>query len=175
MKATKDTVVSFHYRLTDADGRTIEDSHGNPQPMMVLLGHGGVIPGVEKALEGQEAGAALEVEVPPEEGYGPHQPGLIQRVPKKYFQNAKALKPGTVTALALRRGGMQQVTVHKVGMSTVDVDVNHPLAGKTLHFALEVTEVRGATPEELAHGHAHPPGAAHAHAADEGAAPDASA
>lgn len=159
MKADKNTVVSFHYRLRDDAGQLIEDSHGNEQPVMVLLGHGQLVAGVEKALEGHEAGASFEVEVPPEEGYGEHREGMIQRVPKKYFRDVKRLKPGMATVLGLRAGGQQSVVVHKIGMSTIDVDVNHPLAGKTLHFAIEVTGVREATPEELAHGHAHPSGA----------------
>ncbi len=159
MKASKDTVVSFHYRLSDDAGDVIEDSYDNEQPVMVLLGRGQVIGGVESALEGHEAGDKLDVKVPPAEGYGEHREGMIQRVPKKYFRDAKRLKPGMTTVLSLRDGGQQSVVVHKVGMSAIDVDVNHPLAGKTLDFAIEVTDVREATPEELAHGHAHPPGA----------------
>ena len=64
-----------------------------------------------------------------------------------------------VTVLALKEGGQRAVTVHKVGMSTVDVDLNHPMAGKTLNFDVTVQEVRDPTEEELQHGHAHPPGA----------------
>lgn len=162
MKASKDTVVSFHYELHEAGGELIENSREQDQPMLVLLGHGQLIPGMEAALEGRESGEAFEVELAPEEAYGEHRDDLIQRVPKKYFPQPKHLKTGQVTSLALRSGGRQQVTVRKIGMSTVDVDINHPLAGKTLQFAIEVVEVRGATPEELAHGHAHrqPPPAA---------------
>ena len=159
MKAGQDTVVSFQYRLSDLDGNLIEDSRQGERAPMVLLGRGQVIEGVERALEGHEAGDEFEVEVSPEQGYGEHREGMIQRVPKKYFRNAKRLRPGMTTVLSLRDGGQQSVVVHKVGMSTIDVDVNHPLAGKTLKFAIEVTGVREATPEELAHGHAHPPGA----------------
>lgn len=156
MKAAKDTVVSFQYRLLDKDGELIEDSRAGAKAPQVLLGRGQVVPGVEAALEGHESGDNFEVEVSPEEAYGEHREGMIQRVPKKYFQNAKRLKAGMTTVLSLRDGGQQMVTVHKMGMSTIDVDVNHPMAGKTLNFDIEVTEVREATPEELAHGHAHP-------------------
>lgn len=162
MKAAKDTVVSFHYRLSDNEGKLIEDSRSADNPSMVLLGHGQIVPGVESALEGHEAGDNFDVEVEPEQAYGEHREGMIQRVPKKYFRDGKRLKPGMTSVLSLRDGGQQMVTVHKVGMSTIDVDVNHPLAGKSLTFAIEVADVREATPEELAHGHAHPPGSEHA-------------
>jgi len=84
---------------------------------------------------------------------------MTQRVPKKYFQQAAKLKPGMTTVLALKEGGHRVVVVEKVGMTTVDVDLNHPMAGKTLNFDVTINEVRDGTEEEIAHGHAHPPGA----------------
>jgi FKBP-type peptidyl-prolyl cis-trans isomerase SlyD len=158
MKAGKDKVIAFHYTLT-VDGEKVESSQETGQPLWILLGHGQLIPGLEKALEEHGAGDTLQVEIPPSEGYGERQDGQIQRVPKKYFQDAKHLKPGMVTVLALKQGGQRAVTVQKVGMSTVDVDLNHPMAGKTLNFDVAVQEVREATEEEIQHGHAHPPGA----------------
>ena len=76
-------------------------------------------------------------------------------MPKKYFQDAEHLKPGMQTVLSTREGGRRQVTVLKVGSSVIDVDLNHPLAGKALRFDVEITNVREATPEEVSHGHAH--------------------
>jgi FKBP-type peptidyl-prolyl cis-trans isomerase SlyD len=157
MKAGKDNVIAFHYTLT-VDGEKVESSHDNGEALWVLLGHGQLIPGLEKALEGHEAGESLAVDIAPAEGYGERQEGQIQRVPKKYFQQAAKLKPGMSTVLALKEGGHRAVTVHKVGMSTVDVDLNHPMAGKTLRFDVAIEQVREATEEELKHGHAHPPG-----------------
>lgn len=154
MKAAKNTVVSFHYEVDDGTGAT-ETSRTGGQALLALLGQGQVIPGLEQALLDHEAGDRFEVEVEPEQGYGLREEGRIQRVPKKYFQNAAKLKVGMPTTLSLREGGQRAVIVHKVGMSAVDVDLNHPMAGKTLHFDIEVLEVREATPEELAHGHAH--------------------
>jgi FKBP-type peptidyl-prolyl cis-trans isomerase SlyD len=158
MKAGKDKVIALHYTLT-VDGAKVESSHDTGEQLWVLLGHGQLIPGLESALEGHEAGESLQVEVAPAEGYGERQEGMIQRVPKKYFQQAAKLKPGMTTVLALKEGGHRAVVVHKVGMSTVDVDLNHPMAGKTLHFDVTLGEVREATEEEIKHGHAHPPGA----------------
>ena len=79
-------------------------------------------------------------------------------MPKKYFQQANKLKVGMTTVLSLKEGGQRVVVVHKVGMTAVDVDLNHPMAGKTLHFDVTVNEVRDGTEEEIKHGHAHPPG-----------------
>jgi FKBP-type peptidyl-prolyl cis-trans isomerase SlyD len=162
MKAAKNTVVSFHYVLTeggassaDNAAQPLDSSHERGAPIFALLGHQQLVPGVERALEGREAGDRFEVEVAPEDGYGERREGMIQRVPKKYFHQADRLKPGMQTVLQTREGGQRRVTVHKIGMSAIDVDHNHPLAGKTLHFDIEVTDVRAATPEELAHGHAH--------------------
>jgi FKBP-type peptidyl-prolyl cis-trans isomerases 2 len=159
MKAGKDKVVALHYTLS-VDGAKVESSHDNGEPLWILLGHGQLIPGLEKALEEHAAGDQVQATIAPADGYGERQEGQVQRVPKKYFRDAKHLKPGMTTVLALKEGGQRAVTVHKVGMSAVDVDLNHPMAGKTLDFDVAIQEVRDATEEELKHGHAHPPGSA---------------
>jgi FKBP-type peptidyl-prolyl cis-trans isomerase SlyD len=157
MKADKNSVVGFHYKLSDDKGKPIESSHGG-DPLTVLVGHGGIIAGVENALIGREAGDKFEVTVSPEDGYGPRDENAMQRVPKKYFKNAERLKPGMQTILHVSGGGQRIVTVKKVGSSVIDVDVNHPMAGRTLKFEVEVVDVREATDEEREHGHAHGPG-----------------
>jgi len=141
------------------DGEKIESSHDRDEQLWVLLGHGQLIPGLESAIEGREAGETLQVEVAAADGYGERQEDQIQRMSKKYFPQANRLKPGMVTVLKLKDGNQRAVTVHKVGMSAIDVDLNHPMAGKTLHFDVAINDVRDATEEEVAHGHAHPPGA----------------
>lgn len=161
MRAEKDSVVSFHYSVRDAADAAAEpfdDSRKRGEPMLALLGHGQLVPGVEKALDGHEVGDKFEVDIAPEDAYGEYQEGLLQRVPKKYFQDARHLKPGATTVLQARDGGQRRVTVRKIGMTAIDVDHNHPLAGKTLHFDIEIIAVRAAAPEEVAHGHAHPDG-----------------
>ncbi|MEO6968440.1 MAG: peptidylprolyl isomerase [Rhodanobacteraceae bacterium] len=165
MKAAKNTVVSFHYTVTEsgvaesgaggAAGKQVDSSRERGQPLVALLGFNQLVPGVERALEGHETGERFEVEIAPEDAYGELRPGMIQRVPKKYFQHADKLKPGMQTVLQTREGGQRMVTVHKIGMSAIDVDHNHPLAGKTLHFDIEIVGVRAPTPEELEHGHVH--------------------
>jgi FKBP-type peptidyl-prolyl cis-trans isomerase SlyD len=161
MKAEKDKVVTFHYLLTDESGATIDSSRTHAWPLTVLLGHGQIIPGLEQALEGREPGDKFQVKVPPEQGYGERHEGLIQRVPKKYFLDPERLKPGDSTILGMKDGGQRQVVVVKAGMTVIDVDMNHPLAGKTLDFDIEILDVRDATPEEIEHGHVHGEGGHH--------------
>lgn len=157
MKAEKNSVVRFHYALSDEHGQPIESSHGG-DPLTVMLGHGGIIPGVDSALMGREAGDKFDVKVEPEQGYGARRENFTQRVPKKYFKNADRLKPGMQTILHVADGGQRLVTVVKLGASVIDVDLNHPMAGRELQFAIEVVDVREASAEEIEHGHAHGPG-----------------
>lgn len=157
MQAGKDKVIALHYTLT-VDGDKVESSLERGEPLWIVLGHGQLIPGLEAALEGHEQGDELAVDIAPADAYGERQDGQVQRMSKKYFAQADRLKPGMTTALRLKDGGQRVVTVHKVGMSTIDVDMNHPMAGKTLHFDVTLEQVRDATEEELAHGHAHAPG-----------------
>ena len=131
--------------------------HERENPMVYLHGAGNIIPGLEKAMEGKAAGDQFEVTVAPAEAYGERNEGAIQRVPAKHFGEGRRLEPGQLTILNTQQGP-RQVTVLKVGRFNVDVDANHPLAGQSLTFDVEVTDVRDATEEEVSHGHVHGPG-----------------
>jgi FKBP-type peptidyl-prolyl cis-trans isomerase SlyD len=159
MKAEKGKVVTFHYHLTDDGGEAL-DSSRESEPLAILFGHGAIIPGLEQAIDGHEPGDRFDVDVPPEQGYGARREDFTQRVPKKYFRDADNLRPGMSTVLSTQEGH-RPVTVVKVGSSVVDVDLNHPMAGKALHFDIEIVDVRDATEEEVAHGHVHGPGHHH--------------
>ncbi len=159
MLIAKDAVVQFHYTVSEPGQAPIESSVGS-QALAILAGHGGIIPGLEAALMGHQAGDTFEVTVTPAEAYGERQDGLTQRVPKKYLRDADRLRAGMQTVVQTKQG-QRMATVVKVGMSVIDVDMNHPMAGKTLTFAVEVVDVREATAEELSHGHAHAPGGHH--------------
>jgi len=161
MNVEKDKVVSFHYSLSEESGAPIEDSHERG-PLIILFGHGNIIAGLEQAMTGHVAGDRFDVVVAPAQAYGERREDATQRVPKKYFRDAEHLQPGMTTVLNMKDGHQQMVTVTKIGSSVIDVDLNHPMAGMTLHFAIEITDVREATAEELAHGHVHGPGG-HAH------------
>ena len=159
MEIGKDKVALFTYRLSNDAGEVLEDELDGT-PVALLHGHGNVIRGLEQALAGHEAGEELEVVVEPEDAYGPRMDDQVQRLSKKYFAQPKRLKPGMQTTLSTK-DGHRTVTVLKVGGKVVDVDLNHPLAGERLHFLVKITEVRDATPSELAHGHAHADGHDH--------------
>lgn len=159
MSISDNDVVSFHYTLKNDTGETLESSHGH-EPVVYLHGQGAMIPGLEKAITGKKTGDSFSVTVPPEEAYGPRQEDAIQRVSVKHLHGAKEWKPGMM-AIVETDHGPRQVQVVKVGKFMVDVDVNHPLAGMTLNFDVEITEVRPATEEELQHGHVHGPGGHH--------------
>ncbi|MEX2327622.1 MAG: FKBP-type peptidyl-prolyl cis-trans isomerase, partial [Pseudomonadales bacterium] len=114
-----------------------------------LHGGGGIIPGLEKALEGREAGEDLSVVIEPEEGYGPINDDLIQNVPKTAFEGVEKVEPGMQFQASGQNGAVQNITVVKVEEEEVTIDANHPLAGQTLEFDVKVEEVREPTPEEL--------------------------
>ncbi len=161
MQIAKDAVVQFHYTVSEPGGAAIESSQGG-DPLAILVGHGGIIPGLESALLGHVAGDHLAVTVSPADAYGERQEGLIQRVPKKYLRDAERLRPGMQTRVQTEQG-QRMATVVKIGMSVIDLDMNHPMAGRTLQFEVDVVDVRAASAEELEHGHAHAPGGHHHH------------
>lgn len=155
MQITKNSVVTFHYTLNDADGKLLDTSAGR-EAFAYIHGGGMIVPGLEEQLEGRTAGESLLAVVEAAKGYGDIDPQLLQRVPLDKFGGQ------TVEA------GMQFQTPDNRVWSVMDVengDVllngNHPLAGVTLHFNVEITGVREATPDELAHGHVHGEGGHH--------------
>jgi FKBP-type peptidyl-prolyl cis-trans isomerase SlyD len=154
-----DKVVLIHYTLKDDDGEVIDSSAGG-DPLAYIQGHGNLVPGLEKALEGKQNGSKVIVSVPPEEGYGKHDAKLIQRIPKRSLQGAGQIKKG-MQFQARTDEGVRQFTVTAIAGDMVTLDGNHPLADKTLHFDIDVVEVRDATSEELEHGHVHGTGGHH--------------
>ncbi|MGY3039326.1 FKBP-type peptidyl-prolyl cis-trans isomerase SlyD [Rhodanobacter sp. TND4EL1] len=153
MQIAPNSVAAFHYTLTDDEGQVIDSSTGR-DPLTYLHGKGQIVPGLEKQMEGRAVGDKFNVDVAPEEGYGVHQPELMQQVPREAFQGVEDIQPG-MQFQGNGPEGQINVTVSKVENGIVFVDANHPLAGKTLHFAIEVADVRDATAEELEHGHVH--------------------
>ena len=153
MKIEKDRVVKFHYSVAEAGKDALESSKDAGQPMTVLFGRGQIIPGLEKAMEGHEAGDGFTADVTAAEAYGERRANLTQRIPKKHFGGQKLI-PGMQVVLNTNFGP-RAVVIEKVGMSVVDVDLNHPMAGKDLAFDIEIVEVREASEDELAHGHVH--------------------
>jgi len=152
MKIEKDRVVRFHYSVAEAGQEPVETSRDR-EPLAILFGHGNIIPGLEKAMDGREAGETFKADVTAADAYGERREGMTQRVPKKHFGDQK-LAPGMQVVLNTSFGP-RAVTIEKIGMSVVDVDLNHPMAGKDLQFDIEIVEVREASTEEVEHGHVH--------------------
>jgi FKBP-type peptidyl-prolyl cis-trans isomerase SlyD len=150
----KDKAVSIHYTLTLDGGQVIDSSEGK-DPLVYLHGHGNIIPGLEKELVGKGIGEKLSVTVVPEEGYGVHNPGLIQEVPREAFQGVDNLEVGMMFQAPGEGGQIQLIRITGIEGDKITVDGNHELAGKTLNFAVEISEIREASPEELTHGHVH--------------------
>ena len=141
------------YALKDDEGTLIDQSQpGNP--LAYLHGHRNIIPGLEAALEGKQAGESVDVRVDPADGYGEFNPALEQVVPRDRFQGVEQLQVGMQFQANTEQGPVS-VRITKVEGEEVTVDGNHPLAGKHLNFSVTITEVRDATEEELAHGHIH--------------------
>lgn len=155
-----DTVVSIHYTLTDDAGEVLDSSKGS-DPLQYLHGHMNIVPGLEKELEGLAIGDTKQVVVSPEEGYGPVMPEAIQKVPQADFPADIPREIG-LQVMAEGPGGQPfPLWIVDIDDDHVTVDGNHPLAGKNLNFDVEVVDVRDATADELAHGHAHGPGGHH--------------
>jgi FKBP-type peptidyl-prolyl cis-trans isomerase SlyD len=130
MTIENDKVVTLHYSLFNADdGSEIENSRETGEPMAYLHGYNNIIKGLESALAGKAVGDEVDVTVSPADAYGEYDNTLFQRISRKYLKHAGKLAPGKV------------VTV--------------PLAGKSLRFVVEITDIRDASEEEKAHKHAH--------------------
>lgn len=160
MNIQNDRVVTLFYRLTEKDGQDLEDN-SEGVPLAYLHGHRNLLPALEEALTGLAAGDTTCVVLPPEKAYGVRRENAAQRVPVKHLISApKKLKPGLVVQVQTEQGA-KAVTVIKSGRFMVDVDFNHPFAGKTLQFDIKIDSVREATKEELEHRHAHGVGGHH--------------
>lgn len=165
MLIADDCAVAFHYKLCEVikdgtHGPWLEQSTGD-RPLWYLHGHKNVIPGLETALTGKQVGDEIEITLAPEQAYGQRQSNSFQRVPIKHLHlsaEQKQLKPGMVVGVQTNQG-VRTALIVKAGRFNVDLDTNHPFAGRTLHYQVAIVEVRKAEAEELAHRHVHAPGA----------------
>jgi FKBP-type peptidyl-prolyl cis-trans isomerase SlyD len=159
VEITADKVVLIHYTLKDDAGAVLDSSAGG-EPLAYIQGHGNLVPGLEKALEGKQDGSTLAVTVPPAEGYGVRDAALVQRTPKRALQGSGEIRKG-MQFQGRTDEGMRLFTVTAVVGDMVTLDGNHPLADQNLHFDIDVVSVRDATAEELEHGHVHGAGGHH--------------
>ncbi len=157
MQIKKDTVVSFHYTLTEVDGKELESSYSGA-PLIYLHGHNAMLNGIETSLESKSIGDKVSATLSPNEAYGERKEGAIHRVSINHVlregKGKPKYRPGMLVKLNSEHGP-RPVIVVKAGLKFLDVDSNHPFAGKTLKYDMEVINVRDAEQEELSHGHVH--------------------
>jgi FKBP-type peptidyl-prolyl cis-trans isomerase SlyD len=161
MQIANDTAVLIHYKVSNDSGEVMDSSDGD-EPLAYIQGQGEIVPGLEQALLGKTAGDKLEITVEPELGYGEWDEDKVQTVPRGAFEADAEIQPG-MRFQAQGDDGDMIVTVTAVTPDEVTIDSNHPLAGQTLKFEVEVISVRACTEEELEHGHIHGPDGHHHH------------
>ena len=160
MQISANKAVSIDYTLTNDAGEVIDSSAGGA-PLVYLQGHGNIIVGLEKALEGKKAGEQLKVTIEPEEAYGEFSAELVAVLNRSMFEGVDQLEVGMQFHASAPDGGMQIVTIRDIEGDDVTVDGNHPLAGQRLTFEVKVVDVREASADELSHGHVHGEGCNH--------------
>ncbi len=161
MKVAQNKVVTLEYQIRNAQGEVVEDTSGHP--LQYIQGIGQLLPALEQALEGKEAGEEVELTLAPDQAFGEYDENQIQHIPKSAFGEGMDLQPGMVMYARTPDGHQLPFLIREVRDDVVVADFNHPLAGETLTFHLKVLDVRDATPEELAHGHVHGPDTHHSH------------
>lgn len=158
MEIRRNKVVALDYTLKDDAGSVIDKS--GKTPLYYLHGHSNIVVGLEEALEGHGPGDSIEVTIPPEKGYGTHDPKLVSSLPISRLPEGSVPMKGQKYNIQLGNR-MRTVTVTKVRIQDIEIDANHALADKTLHFSVRVRQVRDATKAELEHRHAHSPDGHH--------------
>jgi len=160
MKIEENKVIGISYILNDVDGELIDESEKD-QPFELLVGGGQIVPGLEKALMGMAVGDKKTVTLEPKDGYGEDDPELRVIVSRSQFPADVEVKPGFEFVTELENGENQAFTVFEVEGDDVKIDGNHPLAGETLVFQIEILSVREPTKKELDAGHIHGPDCDH--------------
>ena len=147
MQITKNALVTINYTLKGDDGNLIDTSVG-AEPLIYLHGQNFLLPKLEEYLEGKSAGEKITAVLPPEDGYGIYDERMVAKIPRENFETTEEILVGTKFQ-ADTPEGPAIVTVTEVGDDVITVDANHELAGKTLHFDVEVLDVREASQEEI--------------------------
>ena len=163
MQIAQHTVVTMTYTLTDDKGEVLDQADAT-QPFAYLHGASNIIPGLETQLLGKQAHDSMKVTVAPAEAYGEYDERMTQQVPRSMFEGVPDEQIVAGAAFhAQTGGGNQTIRIAAVDNDTVTIDANHPLAGVTLTFDVTILDVRAASEEEVAHGHAHGEGGHHHH------------
>ena len=154
MQVSRNHVITLHYQLKDDNEAILDKNYDSEEPMVYLHGHRQMIRGFEEAITGTEIGEKRDFTVMPADGYGLRNVNNTQRIPTKYLKHEGKLRVGQSINVNTDNG-VKPGTIIKVGKFNADVDMNHPLAGKILHFEVEIIDIRAATKEEIAQGQVH--------------------
>lgn len=152
-KVSKDLVVSMEYELR-VDGELIDSADANDL-LEFIQGHGHIIPGLEREIEGMAIDESKEVFVKAVDAYGEYDPEEFVELPKSEFPDDFPFEPGTEVVMENEEGEEMSAFIEEVTLDSVTLNFNHPLAGKDLTFKVTIRGLRAATPEELEHDHVH--------------------
>ena len=150
LKVEENRVVTFDYTLKNDSGQVI-DSSDNGEPLSYIHGSGEIIPGLEAELLGKSVGDKFNATIKPEDAYGLREDENVKKIEREKLSHIPGLEVG-MQLQAYDEGSMQILTIVEISDKDVTLDANHPLAGETLHFAVEIKEIREATEEELEYG-----------------------
>ena len=153
------TVIGFHYTLKNAEGDVLDTSEGD-HPMLYLVGSGQILLALDKEMSAMSVGDKKSVTLSAKDGYGEVDPSLKINVKLNQFPPETDVKKGLQCRINNEPGSPMFRVLNVLG-EEVFIDGNHPLAGQSLHFNVEITEKRPATKDEIAHGHAHGQGGHH--------------
>jgi FKBP-type peptidyl-prolyl cis-trans isomerase SlyD len=154
MPIQENQIASFHYRVENGEGKLIDQSEKD-QPLSFLSQSEAILPKLEAELSQMEIGEKRELTLQPEDAYGTHKPELIQQMSRSQFPPDATVEPGAQYTARDQNGRHFPFVISKVDGDDVTIDYNHPMAGETLTFNVELVGVRDASEEEIAHGHAH--------------------
>ncbi|MDH5484608.1 MAG: peptidylprolyl isomerase [Gammaproteobacteria bacterium] len=152
MTVENNKVITINYTLTNDQGEIIDES--NDGSFCYIHGADNIIPGLEKELHGKAKGDKLKLVIQPEDAYGEYNAAITQVVERAMFGDEE-VEVGMQFHAEADEGGMVMITISEINGDQITIDGNHPLAGVTLHYDVDVHDIRDATEEELSHGHVH--------------------
>lgn len=161
MQISKNSVVTINYILKNDQGEVLDESQDNS--FLYMHGAGGIIPGLEKQMEGKSMGDEFSAHIEAADGYGERDDSMVQVVAREMFESDHPIEEGIQFHAESPEGDMLTVTVTKIDGDNITIDGNHPLAGIALNFDIKIAEIREASAEEIEHGHAHGPDGHHHH------------
>lgn len=160
MPIAQNKIVTFNYTLKDDTGNVLDSTEGST-PFSFLSGNGQILPKLENAMEGMLVGSKKNVKISAPDAYGTYNENAVQQVDRTNFPENTDLQPGMQFVANSPEGNQMPFIISEVQDNNIKIDFNHPLAGKNLEFDVELIDIRDATAEEIAHGHAHGAGGHH--------------